>query len=359
MPTSELPHDNFRKANGAYYTPEHVAAQLVSWAVRDDADRLLDPACGDGRFVACHRRSFGVEQDPSAAAIAKSRAPSMRLHRGDFFAWAGDAAERFDCVVGNPPFIRYQTFAGATRQRALALCATLGVAFSRLTASWPPFLVGAASLLRPGGRLAFVVPASIGHAPYAAPLLDYLLARFREVHIIAIRDKLFPQLSEDCWLLLADGYGCSTSEILFTPMDRLHQAETLPPRPCVRVPAREWREVWNRRLRPYLVSKDARSLYQSVARRSASKRLGEVAREGIGYVSGANGFFHLRPSDARRWHIPDAYLQPTVRNSRVLSGHELTATTVAKWRRDDMQMLQPNSMPQSRHCGIGGTAARR
>jgi adenine-specific DNA-methyltransferase len=34
------------------------------------------------------------------------------------------------------------------------------------------FLVTTASLLKQGGRLAFVVPAEIGHAPYAAPLVE-------------------------------------------------------------------------------------------------------------------------------------------------------------------------------------------
>ena len=60
-----------QKANGAYYTPESVVAKLVRWAVRRDSDRLLDPACGDGRFVAAHRNSFGVEQNAEAAATAK------------------------------------------------------------------------------------------------------------------------------------------------------------------------------------------------------------------------------------------------------------------------------------------------
>ena len=40
--------------------------------------------------------------------------------------------------------------------------------------------------------MAFVVPAEIGHAPYAAPLLDYLVAHFGVVHVIAIREKLLP-----------------------------------------------------------------------------------------------------------------------------------------------------------------------
>ena len=163
-----------QKQAGAYYTPPPVVSNLVGWSVRKESDRLLDPSCGDGRFIAAHRNSFGVEQDTDAVAATMNRAPWGDVHEGEFFAWATRTRERFECAAGNPPFIRYQTFNGATRERALQLCESLGAKFSVLSASWAPFLVATASLLKPGGRMAFVVPAAIGHAPYAAPLLDYL-----------------------------------------------------------------------------------------------------------------------------------------------------------------------------------------
>jgi adenine-specific DNA methylase len=175
-----------KKTSGSYYTPDAVASMLVRWAVRTRGDRMLDPSCGDGRFITLHRNSVGIEQDAVAAHVAMERAPGSLVHEGDFFAWVTNTAERFDCAVGNPPFIRYQTFKGQTRERALALCDGLGAAFSGLASSWAPFLVAAASVLLPGGRMAFVVPAEIGHAPYAAPLLEYLVAHFATVHVIAI-----------------------------------------------------------------------------------------------------------------------------------------------------------------------------
>ncbi len=147
-----------------------------------------------------------VEQDGKAASVAAQRAPRVRVCNDEFFAWAERTGERFNCFVGNPPFIRYQTFNGDARRRALALCAKLGVAFSGLSASWAPFLVVAANLLRPGGRAAFVAPAAIGHAPCAGPLLDHLVGRFQEVRVVAVRRKLFPRPSENCRLLLADGF---------------------------------------------------------------------------------------------------------------------------------------------------------
>ncbi len=186
--------------------------------------------------------------------------------------------------------------------------------------------------------MAFVVPAAIGHAPYAAPLLDYVVERFGSVQIIAVRKKLFPELSEDCWLLFADGFGASTAEIRFTVLDRFEPSET-PPREAVRVSAHEWRQSWNRRLRPYLLSQNAREFYRTAASHAASMRFGEIAEIGIGYVSGANEFFHLRPSQAVAWDIPGWLLCPSVRNGRALPDRELTARTIEEWRRSDSPMM--------------------
>jgi tRNA1(Val) A37 N6-methylase TrmN6 len=323
-----------RKQAGAYYTPDPIAALLVQWAVRTDADRMLDPACGDGRFIRAHRNSVGIERDPHTAATAMAVAPWAQVHESEFFSWAAHWKERFDCAAGNPPFIRYQTFNGAVRERALNSCARLGAKFSGLASSWALFLVATASLLTRGGRIAFVVPAEIGHAPYASPLLEYLIEHFAVVHIVAVREKLFPDLSEDCWLLYAEGYGASTDEFRFTALEAFTPMGR-PPRTYLRVPVREWRMSWKRRLRPYLLPDEARSLYRQVADDPGSSRLGDFASVGIGYVSGANDFFHLRPSQAERLGIPKQLLHPTVRNGRALPGRNLTRSVVQEWVRED------------------------
>ncbi len=64
-----------QKRNGVYYTPENVVQTLVRWAIRKESDRLLDPSCGDGRFLAAHQNSFGVEPDCAGVVSATQRAP--------------------------------------------------------------------------------------------------------------------------------------------------------------------------------------------------------------------------------------------------------------------------------------------
>lgn len=329
-----------QKHSGAYFTPDPVVTSLVHWAVRDPADRMLDPSCGDGSFLAAHKNSVGIEQDARSAAAAIERAPWALVHEGDFFTWASETAERFESAAGNPPFIRYQTFKGDVRARALALCRELGVKFNGLASSWAPFLVATASLLKPGGRMAFVVPAEIGHAPYSAPLIEYLVASFARVQIVAVRDKLFPDLSEDCWLLYAEGHGSRTDHIHFTAVDCFNPSRAKqPPTQGCDVSVAEWRDVWGCRLRPFILPSAIREFYARAAVHPNSLRFGAVAQIGIGYVSGANDFFHLRPSVAKRLGIPSSLLQPTVRNGRALPTAQLTDLTLMAWDAADQPYM--------------------
>lgn len=340
-----------RKRYGAYYTAESVVHSLVRWAVAKETDRLLDPSCGDGRFLVAHPNSVGVEKDEIAASLAHRRAPGSLVHQGDFFSWASETVQRFECAAGNPPFIRYQRFTGAVRSTAISLCQRNGADFSALSSSWAPFIVATATLLMPGGRMSFVVPAEIGHAPYAAPLLQYLVDHFAKVQIVAVQEKLFPELSEDCWLLHAVDYGGKTSELIFSVLNRFQYMEA-PPVQGVRVSISDW-QSFGRRLRPFLMPSKVRELYRETAGCPSSKKLGDVARVGIGYVTGANNFFHLRPSEAKKAQIPERLLLPAVRNGRILSGRAVTSAHIAEWKqRDEPVLLLDLSRVRSMPSGV-------
>lgn len=64
-----------QKDSGAFFTPDSVVSALVSWATKKPTNRMLDLSCGDGRFLAAHRNSVGIEQDAISAAAAMAHAP--------------------------------------------------------------------------------------------------------------------------------------------------------------------------------------------------------------------------------------------------------------------------------------------
>jgi adenine-specific DNA-methyltransferase len=326
-----------RKKLGQFFTPPAVAKTLVAWLSPKPIDRILDPSCGDGEFLALHKRSVGIELDASKAALARQRCPGALIHSGDFFTWSSKTTERFEAAVGNPPFIRYQHFTGAVREKALEVAARLGAKFNGLSSSWAPFLVATASLLKPHGAMAFVVPAEIGHATYATPLLECLCGNFGFVGIVAVREKLFPDLSEDVWLLFCTGFGGMTGHIGFEAVERFTQIGGAPEFHQT-VPTAEWRQVGHR-LRPFLLPRRIRARYEELSNHHGVHQLSELAHAGIGYVTGANDFFHVRPSVAKRWGIPGCCLRVAVRRTEQLPDKDVNSSVVRRWLRDDNPVL--------------------
>ena len=325
-----------RKRLGQFFTPSNVAKSLTEWAVRTPDDALLDPSCGNGEFLSFHPRSTGIELSPEVLQDARDRVPGARIINADFFEWATHTRNRFDAVAGNPPFIRYQSFKGR-RALALELARANGAEFSGLTSSWAPFLVVAASLLKPTGRLAFVVPAEFGHATYSAPLIEFLVANFSFVEVVAIRNKIFPKLSEDAWLLYADGYGGSSERIALSICTSFHASQE-PPKPSKMVSVREWRRS-GARLRKFLLPDHILRYYEELGSRKEVLTLGSVARTGIGYVTGGNSFFHLRPSEALQLRFPEEYLRVAIRNGEQLRDGRVDQQTVDKWLAEDREVL--------------------
>ena len=334
------------KALGAYYTDAQVADFLVAWAVRSKHDHVLDPSFGGGVFLRAaakriralrgdpEHQVWGVEIDESAhrriggKLADELRARPDRLLLSDFFAVTEKTLRAVDVVVGNPPFIRYHRFTGAVRSRALNACATAGIRVSELSSSWVPFLIHSVSMLKPGGRLAMVVPAEIGHAAYARVLLEHLRHSFAAVTLLSFRKPLFPDLSEGTLLLLADNHGPHKARFMWRELqnaDMLRDLLTLDfrildARPLDAAGIAAGQE----RLAEHFIPSIARDLYRELRAACSVRRLGELADVGIGYVTGANDYFHVRWSTAAEYRIPRRCLRKAARRGRALSGLRFT-----------------------------------
>jgi adenine-specific DNA-methyltransferase len=217
-----------KKLRGGYYTSSDVADWLCSWAIRSPNERVLEPSCGDGAFLVAATLRFralglprsmvaerlnGVELQEAEAARARTRLQVLIgshardvVETSDFFKWwQSSAPRRFDVVIGNPPFIRYQSFPEPNRGRAMEIMRELALSPNRLTNIWVPFVAAAVRSLRPGGRLAMVLPAELLQVSYAAQLRSFLIDHFARVDIISCNELFFQKAEQEVVLLLADG----------------------------------------------------------------------------------------------------------------------------------------------------------
>lgn len=327
-----------RKRTGTYYTSESIADFLASASIRSPADRVLEPCFGQGVFLqACERRLatlsgqlaphqplVGVDADRIAVTEARRRFPSVHLVEADFFSIDPGALGRFDVVIGNPPFVRYHRFCGPQRELGLRRARAAGVEFSALTSAWAPFLTHASQHLAPGGRLAVVAPLELTYARYARPFIAFLCGHFGAVRVLLFDEPLFPDLNEATVLVVAEGWGGSCRGMTLV---HLRAASDLAPdafwaAPGIQAVASEWAcDTVHPRL--YRLPEDVRRLYRSIGERVL--RLGDLADLTIGYVTGANGWFHLSPGEVALYGL-QADVRLVLRRAGDLTGLGLSLT---------------------------------
>ncbi len=216
---------------GQFATPTDVADLLLGFCLRRPTDRLLDPSCGEGALL---RRAaqwqtwlspagagppgtlFGIELDAEAAARAEAMA-GVTVARDNFLGRvANPPYSEFDAVVGNPPYTRaewihrldtaeaqlslFPDVPARDTPAALLLSPALSAALSRRAGLYAYFFLHAASFLRPGGRLGFVVPNGWLDVAYGTALKQFLLDHYRILAVI--------ESSVERWFEAADVNTC-------------------------------------------------------------------------------------------------------------------------------------------------------
>lgn len=344
------------KLRGGYYTPEPVAAWMCRWAIRDAGETVLEPSCGDGVFLAAAASRLrdlgasrtglaaqlrGVELSPAEASAARARlAPDLGeaarvvVATGDFFDWwARRGAQRFAAVVGNPPFIRYQSFPEPARGRAMAIMAGLGLRPNRLTNIWVPFILAAAEALAPGGRMALVVPAELLQVTYAGQLRAYLTEHFAHLDIVACNELFFDGAEQEVVLLLANDARSERAEgapcrVAITEARAV--GELLARDSVALLADAEEKDVRGRQEKwlKYFLTGHEIGLMRELRAHPRIVELGRLAEVDVGIVTGANEFFVLRGSETAR-HGLGAVARRTVSKSAHMRGSVFAETD---WR---------------------------
>jgi adenine-specific DNA methylase len=220
MPTVE----QSRKLRGGYYTPSDIASVIVERILDSPKKNILEPSFGDGSFIleAIKRKLFlgediktikstitGVELDNTEHNKLTSFVRSnynTNFHNlicDDFFSWFNRENNYFDVVIGNPPFIRYQSFPEPARTKALDYSLFEGVKLNKLSNIWVPFVILSTALLKENGHLGMVVPAELLQVSYAGPLRKYLLDAFENIALFTCNELLFENAEQETIIVLA------------------------------------------------------------------------------------------------------------------------------------------------------------
>lgn len=227
-----------QKLRGGYYTPQLLADLLSQWALSDKASTILEPSCGDGRFLhaiynqlvasneSVHLSIDAVEIEPEESAKAEEFSSNLRrigvdvrVVNDDVFHWLGNgnSNKKWDAIIGNPPYIRYQYFEKSQREIAEDIFRMANVPFSKRTNAWVPLVIASIMHLVPGGRLAMVIPSELLHIQHAGGLRQLLDQEMETITLINIREMVFTDVLQGVVLLL----GIKRQDREFMPL--MHQ----------------------------------------------------------------------------------------------------------------------------------------
>ena len=204
------------KLRGGFYSPMELAQFILRWVLsKRRKGNMLEPSCGDGVFIKALQQGgwnyssmTAIELDKTEAAkAAKIKLPKCKVLNQDFLKYCLTTDDRFDTIVGNPPFIRYQFINSEQQEMARQIFERSGLKYSKLTNIWVSFVVGASQLLTDNGILGMVIPAELLQVGYAKVLRDYLARTYNKVSFITFKKLVFPDIQQEVLLLFCEKDG--------------------------------------------------------------------------------------------------------------------------------------------------------
>jgi tRNA1(Val) A37 N6-methylase TrmN6 len=218
-------------------TPASIASVLARHAPRE-MKRILDPAVGNGallepffrRLTRCEVFAVDTDSRPLRRVELAFRSTSrvkLKIVQADFLKWACDYQRRrhslFDCIVMNPPFA-----AKKNSWMSLAGLARIVDPYSvpRAGPVEAGFVLGAVTLLKPGGRLLAILPASLITAPCLAWIREFMAAHGAIRHVHELPRFAFPKIEGRIYLVVYEK-GRQHNKILLLNHDLLKPEEML------------------------------------------------------------------------------------------------------------------------------------
>lgn len=299
------------KLRGGFYTPEPIAEFILRWGINGNEDLdILEPSCGDGVFLKQlqklklpYHSLTAVELNEVEAQKANDVSlDNKQVINDDFHTYCNNTPLRFDLVVGNPPYIRYQFFDRAQQIEAEDMFIRAGLKYSKLTNAWVSFVVGATQLLKDsGGRIGFVLPAEVLQVSYAKQLRNFLANIYNKINIISFEKLVFPNIQQEVVLLLCEKNTTQEHRIEHIELKNATELQSLDisrlknPKKRIDFKSNKWTF--------YFLEQEEIDLLENVAQRHCIPTLEKYARVEVGITTGSNDFFTVPLSTVEEYDL--------------------------------------------------------
>lgn len=310
-----------QKLRGGFYTPGPIVDFILKWAFNgSDNYDILEPSAGDGVFLQRLKEDNykynsitaieidGVEAQKTDNIPLKNKS----VLNMDFHAFCNLQGKRFDLVIGNPPYIRYQYFSRDQQSEAEKIFKRVDLKYSKLTNAWVSFLIGSSLLLKEEGKIGFVLPAEILQVSYARTVREFLSTFYNKIAIVSFKKLVFPQIQQEVVLLLCEKDQSRSHLIDHMELDDIrclaNTDVSLLKQPSKRIDFKSNKWTF------YFLDQREIDFLETISKHNMIPSIGDYASVEVGITTGANDFFTVAGETVERFSLQD-YAKPLVGRS--------------------------------------------
>ena len=183
-----------QKLRGGFYSPKTISDFILRWAFNGNKScDILEPSAGDGVFIESlvdghyeYNSVTAIEiEKEEATKVKKIPAKNLSVLVQDFHRYCNNTNAKYDIIIGNPPYIRYQYFKKEQQLEAEKIFDRNNIKYSKLMNSWCAFVVGCTNLLKENGKLGFVLPAELLQVSHAKLIREFLIKNYENISIVS------------------------------------------------------------------------------------------------------------------------------------------------------------------------------
>lgn len=311
----KLKKDNTKeKLRGAYYTPLILAEKMIEFFVKDKNIRsILEPSCGDGVFIdaALEQGVLADSKSMTAVEIEKDETDKLSvkyasngnihiINRDFFDFYRENAHNKYDLIVGNPPYIRYQYLMESQRTEMSEILISNGMKSNKLINAWVGFIVACVQMLSDNGKIAFVIPAEILQVVYAEDLRFFLAEKLSKITLLTFEELVFPDIEQEIVVLIGEK-GKEEAGIRIIELNNLDDLSRLDLEKDGFQKLSHVHEKWTK----YFTSKEENELIAEIRADKRFQKLSDVALINVGITTGNNKYFSVNRETVEKYGLQD------------------------------------------------------
>jgi len=311
----KLKKDNTKeKLRGAYYTPLTLAEKMIDFFVKDKNIRsILEPSCGDGVFIdaALEQGLLADGKSMTAVEIEKDETDKLSvkyvsnsnihiINRDFFEFYRENTHNKYDLIVGNPPYIRYQYLMESQRTEMSEILISQGMKSNKLINAWVGFIVACVQMLSDNGKIAFVIPAEILQVVYAEDLRFFLAEKLSKITLLTFEELVFPDIEQEVVVLIGEK-GKEEAGIRIIELNNLDDLSWLDLEKNGFQKLSHVHEKWTK----YFTSKEENELIAEIRADKRFQKLSDVALINVGITTGNNKYFSVNQATVEKYGLKD------------------------------------------------------